>query len=146
MIFNAFSMHFQRFFNVCQRFSKHWKMFFNAFIMFCKALATFCSRDIKTFDLITPVIEDSRTRLHAPLEYFISPKNVNRIIVFTQNLGEIRQTNTLFLQGGITLEIWLTANTELKCNKHNQNIPCIIFLAAFLLFPVECTSQTPRRS
>ena len=58
------------------------------------------------FDLITPVIEDFPLqfthRLHAPLEYFISPKNVNRIIVFTQNLGEIRQTNTLFPQGGIT--------------------------------------------
>ena len=124
-------------------------MFFNAFIMFCNALATFCSRDIKTFDMITLVIKDFpsnlRTRLHAPREYFIGPINVNLIIVFTQNLEEIRQTNTLFPQGGITSEIWLTANTELKCNKHNRNIPCIIFLAAFLLFPVECTSQTRRR-
>ena len=120
-------MHFQRFFNVCQRFSKH---FFNAYIMFCNALATFCSRDIKTFDMITQVIEyfpsNSRT------QYFISPINVNRIIVFTQNLEEIRQTNTLFPHGFITSEIWLTANTELKCNKHKRNIPCIIFLAAFL--------------
>ena len=145
--FNALSVDFQcidndfqrvlnAFSTVCQRFSKHWKMFFNAFIMFCNTLATFCSRDIKPFNMITPVIEDfpsnSRTRLHAPLEYFI-----NLIIVFTQNLEEIRPSNTLFPQGGITSEIWLTANTELKCNKHNRNNPCIIVLAALLLFPVE---------
>ena len=71
-------------------------------------------------------------------------RSVNLIIVFAQNLEEIRQSNTLFPQGGITSEIWLTANTELKRNKCNRNIPCIIFLAAFLLFPVECTSQRHR--
>ena len=36
---------------------------------------------------------------------------------FTQNLEEM--SNTLFPQGGITSEIWLTANTELKCKKRN---------------------------
>ena len=130
-------------------------MFFNAFIMICNALATFCSRDIKTFDMIT-----QRNRKDFPSNsrtVFIHPANislvllnrvkrsVNLITVFAQNLEEIRQSKTLFPQGGITSEIWLTANTELKRNKRNRNIPCIIFLAAFLLFPVECTSQTRRR-
>ena len=148
-------MHFQRYVNVCQHFSKHWEMFFNAFIMICNALATFCSRDIKTFDMIT-----QRNREDFPSNsrtVFIHPANislvlfngvkrsVNLIIVFAQNLEEIRQSNTLFPQGGITSEIWLTANTELKRNKRNRNIPCIIFLAVFLLFPVEYTSQTRRR-
>ena len=156
MIFNALSMRFQRYVNVCQRFSTHWKMFFNAFIMICNTLATFCSREIKTFDIIT-----QRNREDFPSNSctdFIHPANislvllnevkrsVNLIIVFTQNLEEIRQSNTLFPQGGSTSEIWLTANTELKKrNKQNRNIPCIIFLATFLLFPVECTSQTRRR-
>ena len=152
--FNAFSMHFQRYVNVCQHFSKHWKMFFIAFIMFCNALATFCSRDIKTFDMITPRnredLSNSRTVYIHPANISLVllngvKRSVNLIIVFTQNLEEIRQSNTLFPQGGITSEIWLTANTELKRNKRNRNIPCIIFLAAFLLFPVECTSQTCHR-
>ena len=101
-------MHFQRYVNVCQRFSKHWEMFFNAFIMICNALAMFCSRDIKTFDMITQrngedFPSNSRTVFIHPANISLVlfngvKRSVNLIIVFAQNLEELDSQIHFFLK------------------------------------------------
>ena len=76
-------------------------------------------------------------------------RSVNLIIVFAQNVEEIRQSNTLFPQGGITSEIWLTANTELKprsccfqLNAHHKDIAAIVILY-FLARTIELPQIDP---